>query len=212
MSTDRNKVRSAVEVFLDAKRVTLYLDWDITTDTGKAHAIEYLTDLYLDLEEQIEKQFKDYVGEGYRRPVDGKEAVQANDEGVLERCMDGIPGGPGGWERNGLLDAHVLQGLGKFRVPADWKSRMDTHIHISTSSPFVEGATESTYRLRAAEVTAKAMALIDRDASKSRHPSSTAVIETTGSVADETLRPLRKTERTPSSFLPTPSFGQDAGL
>jgi len=62
----------------------------------------------------------DGVGEGYRKPVDSDEAVLANQAGVLERCMDGIPHGPDGWERNGLIDDHVRQGLGVFRVPGDW--------------------------------------------------------------------------------------------
>lgn len=60
------------------------------------------------------------VGEGYRKPVDGEEAVIALRDGVLERDMTGIPHGEGGWHPCGMIEANVRQGLGKFRVPVDW--------------------------------------------------------------------------------------------
>lgn len=56
----------------------------------------------------------------HRAPVDGDEAVLALRAGVLERNMDGIPHGPGGWEKCMLIEEHVRRGLGRFRVPADW--------------------------------------------------------------------------------------------
>lgn len=181
MTTDRNKVRCAVEVFLDAKRVTLFLDWDITTDTGKAKAIEYLTDLYLDLEEQIAKQFKPEVApdKGYGGTVPAAfvegvtEAMDVEAERNWQASTD--DGGP-------MWDARTQQ-------PTPFGRRMASQARAAHPLTFGMGVTSFAQR--------------------------SDVIETTGSVADETLRPLRHTSRTPSTFLPTPELrgpGRDAGL
>ena len=171
MTTDRNKVRCAVEVFLDAKRVTLFLDWDITREDSRAKAVEYLTDLWLDLEEQIAQQFKPEgnpdKGYGGTVPAAFVEGVTEAMDVDAERNWQDEPPAP-------LFDPSIIQ-----RV-----ANMPTVV-------FDNMGVRSVAR---------------------RRPD---VIETTGSVADETVRPLRHTSRTPSTFLPTPELrgpGRDAGL
>lgn len=68
----------------------------------------------------------------HRTPRDGEEAVQALRAGVLERDMTNIPGGPGGWHPCTLIEDHVRQNLGRFRVPADWKPTPDERLADAT--------------------------------------------------------------------------------
>jgi hypothetical protein len=57
MTTPRHQVQSAVEVYLDSLNCILYLNWDISKEDTKAKAIEYLTDLWLRIETQLDVQF-----------------------------------------------------------------------------------------------------------------------------------------------------------
>jgi hypothetical protein len=79
MTTPRHKVQSAIEVYLDSLNVILYLNWDVTKEDSKAEAVEYLTDLWLKIEAQMETQFP---------PPEPQLPYNWQDEAVLAKAYD----------------------------------------------------------------------------------------------------------------------------
>lgn len=50
---NRQKIRSAVERYLDSRQYTLFSDWDISKPDGKAMAADWLTDQVIQVLDEI---------------------------------------------------------------------------------------------------------------------------------------------------------------